>query len=55
MPSDAVRAATLVGPDQIEVRSYERPPVPEDGGLLRVEVCGLCGTDVEQFHGGFVG
>jgi threonine dehydrogenase-like Zn-dependent dehydrogenase len=53
--ADTVRAATLVGPGEIEVRSYERPEVPEDGGLLRVEVCGLCGTDVEQFHGGFVG
>ena len=54
MPSD-VRAATLVAPHTIEIRSYERPSVAEDGGLLRVEVCGLCGTDVEQFHGGFVG
>jgi threonine dehydrogenase-like Zn-dependent dehydrogenase len=53
--ADAVRAATLVAPGRIEVRTYERPPVPTDGGLLRVEVCGLCGTDVEQFHGGFVG
>ena len=57
MRSD-VRAATLVAPSQIEVRSYQWPSVVEDRpdwGLLRVEVCGLCGTDVEQFHGGFVG
>jgi threonine dehydrogenase-like Zn-dependent dehydrogenase len=53
--ADTVRAATLVVPGRIEVRTYERPPVAADGGLLRVEVCGLCGTDVEQFHGGFVG
>jgi threonine dehydrogenase-like Zn-dependent dehydrogenase len=53
--SDQVQAATLAAPGQIEVRSYPRPPVATDGGVLRVEVCGLCGTDVEQFHGGFIG
>ncbi|HEY8523663.1 MAG TPA: zinc-binding dehydrogenase [Acidimicrobiales bacterium] len=54
----SVRAATLLGPEKIEVRSYsrlEQAELGDDWGLLRVEACGLCGTDVEQFHGGFVG
>jgi threonine dehydrogenase-like Zn-dependent dehydrogenase len=50
---ETVAAATLVAPGRIEMRRYPRPAVDPRGGLLRVEVCGLCGTDVEQFHGRF--
>lgn len=32
----------------------EVPPVGPEEGLLRVEGCGLCGSDVEQYRGGFV-
>lgn len=53
--SSEVRAATLVEPGRIEVRSYPRPSLEAGGALLRVEVCGLCGTDVEQVHGRFTG
>lgn len=58
MPTEdggGVAAATLVGPGRVEVRRYPRPRVDPRGGLLRVEVCGLCGTDVEQLHGDFTG
>jgi threonine dehydrogenase-like Zn-dependent dehydrogenase len=51
-PAD-VAAATLVGDGRNELRRYPRPPVDPEGALLRVEVCGLCGTDVEQAHGRF--
>jgi threonine dehydrogenase-like Zn-dependent dehydrogenase len=34
--------------DQIEV---EVPVVRSDEGLLRVEACGLCGSDLEQYEG----
>jgi threonine dehydrogenase-like Zn-dependent dehydrogenase len=55
--SETVAAATLVEPGRVEVRRYPYPSaaVEAGGAVLRVEVCGLCGTDVEQFHGRFTG
>jgi len=51
-----VRAAVLTGPGAIEVRDLERPALPSsEWAWLRVEACGLCGTDVEQFDGSFTG
>lgn len=51
-----VRAAVLTGPGAIEVRDVERPSLPtSEWAWLRVEACGLCGTDVEQFDGSFTG
>lgn len=50
-----VRAALIVGPHEIEVRDLERPPLPDGWGWLRVEACGLCGTDAEQYEGSFSG
>jgi threonine dehydrogenase-like Zn-dependent dehydrogenase len=47
------RAAVLVGPETLELHEFERPAVPQDGALLRVEACGLCGTDIAQWHGFF--
>jgi len=46
-----VRAAVQVGPRQIEVREFDRPATGPDDGLLRIERCGICGSDVEQFKG----
>lgn len=45
--ADLVRAAVQTGPLQIEIREFPRPPVGPDEGLLRVEACGVCGSDVE--------
>ncbi len=44
-------AAMLLGPEQIEIREVPRPACPEDGLLLRVEACGICGSDVRAFRG----
>jgi threonine dehydrogenase-like Zn-dependent dehydrogenase len=46
-----VRAAVLVEPRKFEIQEFERPVVTTDAALLRVEICGLCGTDVDEFHG----
>ena len=50
--ADMIRAAVQTGPRQIELREFPRPVIgPQDGGLLRVEACGICGSDVEQYKG----
>ncbi|MFV0526326.1 MAG: zinc-binding dehydrogenase [Acidimicrobiales bacterium] len=41
----------LTSPRRFEVRSFELPTVGPDDGILRVEACGLCGTDHEQYTG----
>ena len=47
----AVNALVLEGPGRLQARALERPEVGDDDGLLRVEACGLCGTDHEHFSG----
>jgi alcohol dehydrogenase len=46
-----VRGATLLGPDKLEIREYPMPDIPADGGLVKVEMGGVCGTDVKYLHG----
>ena len=48
---DRARALVLEAPGRLVARSFDLPPVGDDDGLLRVEACGLCGTDHEQFTG----
>ncbi|HZJ27391.1 MAG TPA: zinc-binding dehydrogenase [Acidimicrobiia bacterium] len=47
----------LAEPHRLEERLFQLPPVGPDDAWLRVEACGLCGTDHEQYtgelHGGF--
>ena len=45
------RAATLLGPERLEIREYPVPEVADDGALLRIGLGGMCGTDVKYFHG----
>jgi L-iditol 2-dehydrogenase len=48
----SVRAATLVAPHQLEVRSYPYPDALEPGAvLLRMLASGICGTDKHTFRG----
>jgi len=49
--AETSRAATLVGPNKIEIREYPLPDIPLDGGLAAVEMAGVCGTDVKYLHG----
>lgn len=41
----------LERPYNLVSRSMDLPETGDDDGLLRVEACGLCGTDHEQFTG----
>jgi threonine dehydrogenase-like Zn-dependent dehydrogenase len=44
-----VVAAVRTGPGRTELREYPMPDVPDDGALLKVEVAGICGTDVKMY------
>jgi threonine dehydrogenase-like Zn-dependent dehydrogenase len=46
-----VRAAVLVEPKRIELREFPRPAIGLDDALLRIEACGICGSDYEQYEG----
>ncbi len=46
---ETVLAAVKVGPSTTEVREFPMPDIPEDGALLKMEVAGICGTDVKMY------
>ncbi|MGH7789632.1 MAG: zinc-dependent alcohol dehydrogenase [Candidatus Binatia bacterium] len=45
------RAIVQTGPRQLELRELPIPEIDEDSALLRVEACGICGSDAEQYTG----
>jgi alcohol dehydrogenase len=45
------RALVLHAPRDLRARDFPLPEIGDDDGLLRVEACGLCGTDHEQYTG----
>ncbi len=47
----AARALVLEGPRRLVERDLPLPDIQDDDALLRVEACGLCGTDHEQYSG----
>src|SRR5258705_10497444 len=42
-------AALKVGPSTTELREFDLPDVASDAALLKVEIAGVCGTDVSQY------
>jgi len=44
-------ALVLARPGALEARSLSVPGTGADDGILRIEACGLCGTDHEQYTG----
>lgn len=45
------RAMVQYGPRDLRMSELPIPQIGDDDALLRVEACGLCGTDVEQYEG----
>jgi L-iditol 2-dehydrogenase len=43
-------AAVLVAPGNIELREFDIPVPGDDEILLKVEGCGICGTDVHEYR-----
>jgi L-iditol 2-dehydrogenase len=45
------RGAFFAGPERLELREFELRPMGSGDVLLRVAACGVCGSDLHQFHG----
>src|SRR2546428_8924522 len=48
---ETVRAVVLTKPRTLEAREFPRPAIGADDALLRIEACGICGSDYEQYEG----
>src|SRR5580700_1591427 len=46
---EKVLAAVRVGPSKTEIRDFPMPDIPSDSALLKMEVGGICGTDVKLY------
>jgi threonine dehydrogenase-like Zn-dependent dehydrogenase len=47
--AEQVLAAVRTGPGRTELREFPMPDIPDDGALLKIEVAGICGTDVKMY------
>ncbi len=45
------RAAVVESPGVMRLREFPLPEIGEDDGLLKVEMCGVCGSDAKYFYG----
>ena len=46
---ESVVAAVRTGPSKTEFREYPMPDIPADAALMKMEVAGICGTDVKLY------
>src|SRR6202030_2892215 len=46
---EKVLAAVRTGPSKTEIREFPMPDIPEDAALMKMEVAGICGTDVKLY------
>jgi threonine dehydrogenase-like Zn-dependent dehydrogenase len=49
VPVEKVQAAVRTGANTTAFREYPMPDIPEDAALMKVEVAGICGTDVKMY------
>ena len=47
--AESVLAAVRTGPSKTEIREYPMPDIPTDAALMKMEVGGICGTDVKLY------
>ena len=46
---EKVLASVKTGASKLEIREFPMPDIPVDGALMKMEVAGICGTDVKMF------
>jgi threonine dehydrogenase-like Zn-dependent dehydrogenase len=46
---EKVLAAVRTAPGKTEIREFPMPEIPEDAALMKMEVAGICGTDVKLY------
>jgi threonine dehydrogenase-like Zn-dependent dehydrogenase len=51
MPPSKTLAMVQTGIRKLEAQELPLPELDDDAGLLRLEACGICGSDYEQFEG----
>ena len=44
-------AMVLTAPKTLEAQEFPVPQVNDDTAILRIEACGICGSDYEQYEG----
>jgi 2-desacetyl-2-hydroxyethyl bacteriochlorophyllide A dehydrogenase len=47
-----MKAAVLRGPETIKTETVKDPAVPDDGIVIRVRTCGVCGSDLHVYKTG---
>jgi L-iditol 2-dehydrogenase len=47
-----VKAAIFEGIENIKVREIDKPLCKDNGMLIKVEACGICGSDIRNYHTG---
>jgi Threonine dehydrogenase and related Zn-dependent dehydrogenases len=50
---ETMQAAVYVGPRQLRVEEIARPRCGEQDVLIKVHLCGICGSDVHSYKSGF--
>ena len=50
-----MQAAVLTGPGTLVMRELEKPSCGETDILIKVKACGICGSDVRNYHAGLRG
>lgn len=45
-----MKASVYTGPQKLEVRDVQVPKISEDEVLLKIQACGVCGTDIVKFQ-----
>jgi L-iditol 2-dehydrogenase len=47
-----MKAAFLVGAREFEIQEVPNPVPPDDGLVLKVKACGVCGSDLRRWKEG---
>ena len=51
MTAEKTLAMVQTAPRKLEARELPLPEIDDQSALLRIEACGICGSDYEQFEG----